>query len=167
VVPDRSTWLSPNRLVDDVLGIADAVGAQSFHIVAHDWGGMVAWAPCNVPSTAAQVADPIALQVYRKAGPKQDRRLDYVRFFRLRDGSPESALLADGARRLRAGFDPRVPEDLVDEAAQRLAEPGALSATLNWYRAVDDDLYVLAGEVRVPTSTFGARTTWRSARTPP
>ena len=27
----------PNRLVDDVLGIAEAVGAQSFHIVAHDW----------------------------------------------------------------------------------------------------------------------------------
>ena len=52
---------------------------------------------------------------------------------------------------LRAAFDPRVPKDLVDEAAQRLAEPGALSATLNWYRAVDDDLYVPAGEVRVPT----------------
>jgi pimeloyl-ACP methyl ester carboxylesterase len=25
------------------------------------------------------------------------------------------------------------------------------NATLNWYRAVDDDLYVPAGEVRVPT----------------
>jgi pimeloyl-ACP methyl ester carboxylesterase len=32
----------PDRLVDDVLGIADAVGAQCFHMVAHDWGGMVA-----------------------------------------------------------------------------------------------------------------------------
>src|SRR4029077_1098109 len=76
---------------------------------------------------------------------------DYVRFFRLRDGSPEAALLTYGARRQRAAFDPRVPKDLVDEAAQRLAEPGALSATLNWYRAVDDDLYVPAGQVRVPT----------------
>jgi pimeloyl-ACP methyl ester carboxylesterase len=26
----------PDRLMDDVLGIADAVGTQSFHIVAHD-----------------------------------------------------------------------------------------------------------------------------------
>ena len=43
-----------------------------------------------------------------------------------------AALFADGARRLRAAFDPRVPKDLVYEAAQRLAEPGALSATLNW-----------------------------------
>jgi pimeloyl-ACP methyl ester carboxylesterase len=147
----------PDRLVDDVLGIADAVGGQSFHIVAHDWGGMVAWAlatshPQRLKSlTVLSTPHPIALQVSRKADPKQDRRLDYVRFFRLRDGSPESALLADGARSLRAAFDPRVPEHLVDEAAQRLAEPGALSATLNWYRAVDDDLYVPAGEVRVPT----------------
>ena len=67
---------------------------------------------------------------------------------------------------LRAAFDPRVPKDLVDEAAQRLAEPGVLSATLNWYRAVDDDLYVPAGEVRVPTLYIWARPTWRSARTP-
>jgi pimeloyl-ACP methyl ester carboxylesterase len=65
--------------------------------------------------------------------------------------SPFKSPLADEARRLRAAFDPRVPKDLVEEAAQRLAEPGALSATLNWYRAVDDDLQVPAGEVRVPT----------------
>jgi pimeloyl-ACP methyl ester carboxylesterase len=147
----------PDCLVDDVLRIADAVGAQSFHIVAHDWGGTVAWAlatshPQRLKSlTVLSTPHPIALQDACKAHPKQDRRLDYVGFFRLRDGSPESALLADGARRLRAAFDPRVPKDLVDEAAQRLAEPGAVSATLNWYRAVDDDLYVPAGEVRVPT----------------
>jgi pimeloyl-ACP methyl ester carboxylesterase len=143
--------LYPDRLVDDVLGVADAVGAQSFHMVAHDWGGMVAWAlatchPQRLKSlTVLSTPHPIALQDSRKADPKQDRRLDYVRFFRLRDGSPEAALLADGARRLRAAFDPRVPKGLVDEAAQRLAEPGALSATLNWYRAVP------AGEIRVPT----------------
>jgi pimeloyl-ACP methyl ester carboxylesterase len=162
----------PDRLVGDVLGIANAVGAQSFHIVAHDGGGMVAWAlaTCHPQRrkslTVLSTPHPIALQESRKADPKQDR-LDYVRFFRLRDGSPESHLIAGGARRLRAAFDPRVSKDLVDEAAQRLAEPGALSATLNWYRAVDDDLYVRAGEVRVPTLYIWARTTWRSARTPP
>jgi pimeloyl-ACP methyl ester carboxylesterase len=147
----------PDRLVDDVLGIADAIGARSFHIVAHDWGGMVAWAlatshPQRLKSlTVLSTPHPVALQEARKADPNQDRRLDYVRFFRLRDGSPELALLADGAQRLHAAFDPRVPKDLVDEAALRLAEPGALSAALNWYRAVDDDLYVPAGEIRVPT----------------
>ena len=84
----------PDRLVDDVLGIAGAVGAQSFHMVAHDWGGMVAWAlatsyPQRLKSlTVLSTPHPIALQESRKADPKQDRRLDYVRFFRLRDGSP-------------------------------------------------------------------------------
>jgi pimeloyl-ACP methyl ester carboxylesterase len=118
---------------------------------------MVAWALATSDQqrlkslTVLSTPHLIALQESRRADPKQDRRLEYVRFFRLRDGSPEAALLTDGARRLRAAFDPRVPKDLVDEAAQRLAEPGALSATLNWYCAVDGDLYVPAGEVRAPT----------------
>jgi pimeloyl-ACP methyl ester carboxylesterase len=85
----------PDRLVDDVLGIAGAVGARSFHLVAHDWGGMVASAlatshPQRLKSLIVlSTPHPIALQESRKADPKQDRRLDYVRFFRLRDGSPE------------------------------------------------------------------------------
>ena len=76
----------PDRLVDDILGIADTVGAQSFHIVAHDWGGMVAWAlatshPQRLKSlTVFSTPHPIALQESRKADPKQDRRLDCVRF---------------------------------------------------------------------------------------
>ncbi len=31
------------RLVDDVAGFADALGADRFHLVGHDWGGFVAW----------------------------------------------------------------------------------------------------------------------------
>ncbi len=102
----------PDRLVDDVFGIADAVGAQSLHMVAHDWGGMVAWAlatshPQRLKSlTVLSTPHPIALQESRKADPKQDRRLDYVRFSRLRDGSPEAALLADGARRATRSIRP-------------------------------------------------------------
>jgi pimeloyl-ACP methyl ester carboxylesterase len=146
----------PDRLVDNVLGIADAVGAQSFHVVAHDWGGMVAWAlatshPQRLKSLAVlSTPHPLALQESGKADPTQDCRLDYVRFFRLRDRSPESALLADGARRLRAAFD-RARKTSLTRLRRRLAEPGALSATLNWYRAVDDDLQVPASQVRVPT----------------
>jgi pimeloyl-ACP methyl ester carboxylesterase len=75
---------------------------------------MVAWAlatshPQRLKSlTVLSTPHPIALQESCKADATQHRRLDYVRFFPLRDGSPESALLADGALRLRAAFDPRV-----------------------------------------------------------
>ena len=33
----------PRPLVADVLGIADALGARRFHLVGHDWGGVLAW----------------------------------------------------------------------------------------------------------------------------
>ena len=32
-----------DHLVSDVLGFADALGAERFHLVGHDWGGFVAW----------------------------------------------------------------------------------------------------------------------------
>src|SRR5437016_6306096 len=32
-----------DRLVGDVLALADAAGARRFHVVGHDWGGAVAW----------------------------------------------------------------------------------------------------------------------------
>src|SRR5205814_3021424 len=31
------------HLVGDVLALADAAGAERFHVVGHDWGGAVAW----------------------------------------------------------------------------------------------------------------------------
>jgi pimeloyl-ACP methyl ester carboxylesterase len=31
------------ELVADVLAIADRLGAETFHLVGHDWGGVVAW----------------------------------------------------------------------------------------------------------------------------
>ena len=33
-----------SRLAGDVVGLADALGIDRFHLVGHDWGGVVAWA---------------------------------------------------------------------------------------------------------------------------
>ena len=38
----RRAYVADN-LVADVLALADAVGAERFHVVGHDWGGAVAW----------------------------------------------------------------------------------------------------------------------------
>ncbi|MDP8987695.1 MAG: alpha/beta hydrolase, partial [Actinomycetota bacterium] len=32
-----------DRLVADVLAMADQMGGHTFHLVGHDWGGIVAW----------------------------------------------------------------------------------------------------------------------------
>jgi pimeloyl-ACP methyl ester carboxylesterase len=145
------------NLVTDVLGFADSQGAERFHLVAHDWGGMVAWAlatahPKRLKSlTVLSTPHPVALQKAAAADPGQYHRLDYVRFFRRQGGVAERALLADNAARLRSAYGGRIPEQLVEDYVRRLSEPGALTATLNWYRAVDDAFTIPAGRISVPT----------------
>src|SRR5688572_23476458 len=42
--PPRRRDYTMDRLVGDVLALADAAGAERFHVVGHDWGGGIAWA---------------------------------------------------------------------------------------------------------------------------
>jgi pimeloyl-ACP methyl ester carboxylesterase len=155
--PTEVEKYAPEHLVADALAFADSQGAQRFHLIAHDWGGMVAWAlasahPDRLLSLAVLATPhPVALQQASAADEDQYHRLDYVRFFREPGGAAEKALLADDAARLRAAYGGRVPEHLVNENVRRLSESGALTATLNWYRAVDDDINIPAGRIAVPT----------------
>ncbi|MBP2472054.1 pimeloyl-ACP methyl ester carboxylesterase [Crossiella equi] len=144
-------------LVRDALGFADALGAQRFHLVAHDWGGMVAWSlaghhPERLSSLSVLATPhPEALHAEQRRDEQQDRRLDYVRFFRQRDGAPEASLLAEDGARIRLAYGGKLPEHLVANNIRRLQEPGALSATLNWYRAMGEDLHVRAPRITTPT----------------
>ncbi|MGW4799241.1 alpha/beta fold hydrolase [Nonomuraea sp. NPDC004297] len=38
------------HLVQDVLDVADTLGADRFHLVGHDWGGSVAWCTATPPT---------------------------------------------------------------------------------------------------------------------
>ncbi|MGD3106932.1 alpha/beta fold hydrolase [Streptomyces sp. YGL11-2] len=155
--PPRIADYAVPELVDDALAFADALGADRFHLVSHDWGGIVAWAlagahPERLKSlTVLATPHPEALNRAAAGDPDQHHRLDYVRFFRRETGIAEAALLADGAARLRAVYGGKVPAELVDGNVRRLAEPGALTATLNWYRAPESVISVPAGRIAVPT----------------
>ncbi|HEY3871507.1 MAG TPA: alpha/beta hydrolase [Actinocrinis sp.] len=145
------------HVVADALAFADSQGARRFHLVAHDWGGMAAWAlaaahPDRLHSlNVLATPHPAALQHAAATDEDQYRRLDYVRYFRRPAGTAEQTLLADGARRLRRVYGDGVPDDLVEANLRRLAEPGALTATLNWYRALDGGLGAPAGRISTPT----------------
>ncbi|MFI9048633.1 alpha/beta fold hydrolase [Streptomyces sp. NPDC053427] len=145
------------ELVADALAFADSQGAGRFHLVSHDWGGLVAWAlagahPERLKSlTVLATPHPEALNRAAAGDPEQHHRLDYVRFFRTEGQVAEAALLADDAGRLRAAYGGKVPAALVDANVRRLAEPGALTATLNWYRAPASVISVPAGRIAVPT----------------
>ena len=144
------------ELVDDVLALLDAAGLESAHLVGHDWGGIVAWAlaawhPWRVRTlTALSVPHPAAMG-QAMVHSDQLLRSSYIGFFQL-PAVPEWVLRAGhGAllkRTLRQGG---LPEDLVEAYVTRLREPGALTAALNWYRALPLGARTPVGAVRVPT----------------
>lgn len=41
--PERVEDYSADNLCSDILGFADSLGARQFHVVGHDWGGLLGW----------------------------------------------------------------------------------------------------------------------------
>ncbi|MFC4561806.1 alpha/beta fold hydrolase [Nocardiopsis mangrovi] len=144
------------ELVGDVFGFADALGLERFHLVGHDWGGVVAWPAAALhPERVATLSvlstpHPAALAQAIGESPEQRERLSYIGLFRI-EGTAEQALLADGAAQLAAVYEGKVSTDLVADNVRRLSEPGALTAALNWYRALDPGGQAGVPAVAVPT----------------
>ncbi|MGY1821174.1 alpha/beta fold hydrolase [Geodermatophilus sp. SYSU D00079] len=124
-------------------------------VVGHDWGANVAWAlaawhPDRVRTlTAVSVPHPSAFTAAWRSDPEQQERSAYIRLF-WQEGRAEEVLLADDARRLRRMFGDAVPAEAVDEYVAVLSAPGALTAALNWYRAMSSSTPV--DPVEVPTT---------------
>lgn len=143
-------------LVGDVVGMADSLGADRFHLVGHDWGGIVAWHAAatiahrlrslTVVSTPHPTAWSTALA---DPGSDQTQRSSYIEGFK-QPGSAD-AWLADDAAFLRLAFEASgLAGHDVSRHVQVLTEPGALDAALDWYRAYDFRGATL-DDVTVPT----------------
>ena len=128
-------------------------------VVGHDWGANVAWALAawhadRVRSlTAVSVPHPSAYTAAYREDPEQRERSGYIRLF-WQEGKAEQVLLEDDMRRVRRmlGTEAQtgIPADAVDEYVAVLSAPGALTAALNWYRAMDSATPV--DDVGVPTT---------------
>ncbi|OLR93973.1 alpha/beta fold hydrolase [Actinokineospora bangkokensis] len=140
VRPDDVADYRMEHLVADVVAVVDALGWSTFDLVGHDWGAAVAWnVAAGLPQrvrtlTAVSVPHPGALTKAMREDEDQAARSHYMQVFQER--SAEKRLLADDAEALRRVFEWRVPESSVQEYVARLREPGALTAALNWYRAM-------------------------------
>jgi pimeloyl-ACP methyl ester carboxylesterase len=135
-----------DALTADVAALADALAIDRFHLVGHDWGGIVAWAMgALMPERLERLVilnapHPEALFPYALRHPSQFLRSLYAAFFQF-PALPEAALRArDFALMERALVASARPGTFgaVDLAAYREAwrHPGALTAMLNWYRAL-------------------------------
>ncbi len=148
------------ELVEDVVAVADALGMDRFDLVGHDWGGMVAWLVAgrhpgrvrtlSVFSTPHPGAFGAAL-LGRDAD--QVSRSSYIEVFR-EPGTAERALLGeDGSGEgLRVMFAATgLPSEEVGVFVEAMREPGALTAALNWYRAMSMEELAGMGPITMPT----------------
>ena len=145
-------------LVQDVVGLADAVGAERFHIVGHDWGAIVAWAVAVAAADRVITANPVSVphpdafaRVLSDPESCQVAASSYFDLFIQPDS--EDGFLANDQALLR-GLYAGMGEDAVAEYLRVLGSKPALGAALDWYRANIGDRNLqrpATGAVTVPT----------------
>lgn len=132
-------------LVEDVIALIKASGAKEVLLIAHDWGGALAWSAAliapeliqrlvilNLPHPAC-----FARELRR---PAQLAKSWYMFFFQL-PWLPEFLLSRRRARviaesiRRTSRHPARFPDEVIEIYRQNAARPGGLRAMINWYRA--------------------------------
>ena len=153
--PDGVEEYRIDRLVGDVIGMADALGAERFHLVGHDWGGAVGWQVAGRHAdrlrtlTSLSTPHPAAFRRSIQEGEQRDRS-SYMLFFRSPEAEP--FFLDDDAAGLRGLYTASgLPGDAVEEYVRVLTQPGAMTGALNWYRAADLGLVEGLGPITTPT----------------
>ncbi len=134
-----------DNLVADLFALADALGIDEFALVGHDWGGAVAWAaalrgsPRITRLAIVNSPHPLIFQRSLIDDPAQRAASQYINAFR-------TPTMEQGIARM--GFDTFFEKSFaphIDLASitthdrksylNDWAQPGALTAMLNWYRA--------------------------------
>jgi pimeloyl-ACP methyl ester carboxylesterase len=132
-------------LADDVAGLIRHLGVARAVVVGHDWGGVIA---AYLATRWPEVVDGLVMMnaphpaaFWRELRtPSQLRRSWYVLFFQL-PWLPEATIRARDFRFIRRLFrtDPARPgafsDDDIERYVEAAAQPGALTAMVNYYRA--------------------------------
>jgi pimeloyl-ACP methyl ester carboxylesterase len=135
-----------DTLAADVVALADFYKADTFRLVGHDWGGIVAWQVAKrYPERVKRLVilnapHPDVFPRFVRKHLSQAFKSLYSAFFQL-PWLPEAALKAGRfallrralARSSRSGT--FTPDDL-ENYAEAWQQPGALTAMLNYYRAL-------------------------------
>ena len=133
------------QLVEDLRAFSEFLGAEPVTVVAHDWGGVVAWVfammhPERVDRLVIiNAPHPAVFRRELLQNPDQRRASEYMVLFR--SPQAEEVLSANGyavlveqvlGEGLRRGYHTEADREAYLEAWSR---PGALTGGLNWYRA--------------------------------
>lgn len=152
-----------DELVTDIEAIRQYYGVEKLHLAGHDWGGAVAWwyaihQPQNLASLSIlNLPHPLAFLSQLKGSFKQIRKSWYIFFFQipfLPEWSMKCLNFAVLKKTLtltscKGSYDAEDFRNL--EQAWR--QPGALTAMVNYYRAMLRNLRIPEGDGKISTPT--------------
>jgi pimeloyl-ACP methyl ester carboxylesterase len=143
-----------DTVCQDVIELAEALGHNTFHLVGHDLGGIVAWylaahCPERVRTLTAVSTPHLAVFAAALHDPAVTRVPPFP-LFRQPAPAAEQFLLADDASALHGAYAGLAAED-VNYYVQTFQRPGLLTAALNYFRAIDYEQWFALPRVTVPT----------------
>ena len=160
------------RMVEDVLGWIEYLGALRVHLVGHDWGALIGYQVAALAPERLLSLTTIAVPHLRRLPsglmqvPQQLANSWYTLFFQLRGVAEVALRRRDFAliERLWRDWSPgwSAPEEELRLLKRTFRQPGVVKAALRYYRAAFDPLTRAASESRrlafapitVPTLAF-------------
>ncbi|MEV0670321.1 alpha/beta fold hydrolase [Mycobacterium sp. NPDC050441] len=141
--PTRRRDYRATELVKDILALIDASGADRVHLVGHDWGAAVAWgvagsAPERLASLSA-LSVPHPMAFLRSMLTSRQGLASWYMYVNQLPWVAERFLLGrDGKGKTMAKVLTRsgLPPEAAARDVRAMAETGALTSALNWYRAM-------------------------------
>lgn len=129
------------RLVEDVQGLFEALGARRRVLIGHDWGGVIAWQAAlrSVALDGLAILNAPHPAVFRRVmrSPEQQLKSWYVLYFQL-PWLPELMLRRNGGKALAALLrrqSPGLTAEMLETFRRNIMAPGGATAMLNYYRA--------------------------------
>lgn len=150
-----------DTLAADVVALADACGSSTFCLAGHDWGGLVAWwVAARYPKRVERLAilnapHPDVFPRFIRRHPRQMLKSLYVGLFQL-PRLPEALLGLNHfaplrrvlTRSSRAGT---FSQNDLKRTIEAWSQPGALTAMLNYYRALARRPWRRPARIQPPT----------------
>lgn len=161
--PEGVESYKTDRIVEDLIALADSLGLERFTLVGHDWGGAVAWlAALKHPERVKRLVivnapHPLVFQKSLIEDPAQRAASQYIRAFR--NPAMEQGIAAMGYGTF---FDKtfashadisKLPPEERQAYLDDWSQPGAMTAMLNWYRASEMVVPEVGEEAEAPLWT--------------
>lgn len=127
-------------IVKDIIDLADHFGFDKFHLLAHDWGGLIGWILVQmhsdrIKSWSVLSVPPLGAFAYAYNNDKeQHKKSSYIRQFQLAL-LPEMVLRGKKFKLLKAVWGEHSTEEQVAHYVETFSQKKVLTASLNYYRA--------------------------------